>query len=183
MAQGKKYNTDVKEQAFALLAVNNSVTYVAERLKLPRSTVATWYKQFNAKSEELAKLEKEKGINDRDLTYELDLAKVRAKNKERFVEKSWEIIGAAQSILERRLLRARDHEEDIDKLIKSLARDEDIPESTRRQLKSRLADLKLENVKEISVVLGTLYDKQALANKEPTSIVDGEVAVRRFEDL
>ena len=50
MAQGKKYNDDVKERAFALLACNNSVAYVAKELDLPYSTVKTWEKNFFAQN-------------------------------------------------------------------------------------------------------------------------------------
>ena len=35
MARGQKYNDDLKEQAYALLAVNNSVAFVAKELGLP----------------------------------------------------------------------------------------------------------------------------------------------------
>ena len=58
----------------------------------------------------------------------------------------------------------------------------DLTEPQRKALYSRIAAIKIENVKELAVVLGTLYDKQALANKEATSIVDNNVTIK-FEDL
>nr|DAI27434.1 MAG TPA: hypothetical protein [Caudoviricetes sp.] len=46
-----------------------------------------------------------------------------------------------------------------------------------------MSAIKIESVKELAVVLGTLYDKQALANKEATAIVEGNIAVKKFEDF
>ena len=45
--KGQKYNDDIKEKAIAMLTVNNSVSYVAKKLELPRSTVKTWKIQFD----------------------------------------------------------------------------------------------------------------------------------------
>lgn len=51
MAKGQKYNDDIKEQAIAMLTVNNSVSFVARELGLPRSTVKTWKIQFDKEAE------------------------------------------------------------------------------------------------------------------------------------
>ena len=189
MAQGKKYNDDLKERAFALLACNNSVAYVAKELDLPYSTVKTWEKKFLAKSEELAKQEREQGDgspND-EVTKsndELDLAKLRKKKKEEFIEDSWNLIGKVETLLERRLNRAIGSEDVIDTLLEEiLALDhKELTDQQRKSLYTRISALKIENVKELAVVLGTLYDKQALANKEATQIVDNSVTIK-FEDL
>ena len=44
-------------------------------------------------------------------------------------------------------------------------------------------DLEKADMRAISTVLGTIYDKQALASAEPTQIVEGKVEMIRFEDL
>lgn len=36
---------------------------------------------------------------------------------------------------------------------------------------------------ELNTIVGTLFDKRALANKEPTQIVDGELSIKKFEDF
>lgn len=189
MAQGKKYNDDLKERAFALLACNNSVAYVAKELDLPYSTVKTWEKKFLARSEELAKQEKEQddgSPNDEvaKSNDELDLAKLRKKKKEEFVENAWGLISKCETLIERRLNRAIGSEDVIDELLDEILQldHKDLTEPQRKALYSRIAAIKIENVKELAVVLGTLYDKQALANKEATSIVDNNVTIK-FEDL
>lgn len=186
MAQGKKYNDDVKERAFALLACNNSVAYVAKELDLPYSTVKTWEKNFLAQSEALA--QQEKGQDDGSLSDEvaksndeLDLAKLRKKKKEEFVASAWGLISKCETLIERRLTRALESEKAIDELCEMLA-GEVTPEK-KKAIYAKFSTIKIENVKDLAVILGTLYDKQALANKEPTSIVDGELSVKKFEDL
>lgn len=155
MAQGKKYNDDVKEKAFALLACNNSVAEVARALKLPYTTVKTWKYKYLAKSEELAQRAKNGDTDDTD-NDELDLAKLRQQEKEKLVRNAWRIIGKSQQLIERRIDKALDNPND--------------PECEM-------------GVRELSTVLGTLYDKQALACKDATEVVEGTVAMRRFEDL
>lgn len=189
MAQGKKYNDDLKERAFALLACNNSVAYVAKELDLPYSTVKTWEKKFLAQSEELARQEKERddGSPNDEVTKsndELDLARLRKKKKEEFVEDSWRLVSKTATLIERRLDRAIGSEDVIDELLDEILSldHKELTDAQRKSLYAKISAIKIENVRELAVVLGTLYDKQALANKEPTTIVDGDVVVK-FEDL
>ena len=69
--KGKKYNDDIKEKAFALLAVNNSVSYVAKQMGLPRSTVKSWKETYD-------KMAEERG--------EDSIAKLRQKNKAKLLQ-------------------------------------------------------------------------------------------------
>lgn len=170
MAKGQKYNDDIKERAFALLAVNNSVSYVARELGLPRSTVKSWKEAYDREAEKSG---------------EDTIAKLRQKKKEEFVDNAWGLIGKAQTLLERRLDRAIEGEDEIDALVDEITQldHKQLTDSQRKALYSRIAAIKVESVKELAVVLGTLYDKQALANKEATAIVEGSVAIKKFEDF
>lgn len=169
MAKGKKYNDDIKEKAFALLAVNNSLSYVAEQLGLPRSTVKSWKESYDKKAEESG---------------EDTIAKLRQKKKEEFVEDAWGLIGKIRTLLERRLDRAIGSEDVLDELVKEITEldNKQLTDAQRKALYSKMHSIKVESVKELAIVLGTLYDKQALANKEATSIVEGNVVVKKFED-
>lgn len=189
MAQGKKYNDDIKEKAFALLACNNSVAYVAKELKLPYSTVKTWEKKFLKQSDELARQEKERANvsqnnEDEIQNNEHNLAKLRNDKKKEFVDNAWELIGKCETLMERRLSRAVDHEKAIDRLFEEILEldDKELSIPQRKILAEKIMQLKMANVKEIAVILGTLYDKQALANKEATAIVDNNITIK-FEDL
>lgn len=168
MAQGKKYNDDLKEQAFALLSVNNSVQYVAEQLGVPRSTVSTW------------KIALDKKIKEGNLTNdEVNLVKLRQKKKEEFIEQSWNNIELASKIIHKKLMRAYFKEDELD-LVLEEALKETAGSDRRKVLVNNIASMKLDDIGKISTTMGTLYDKQALANGEATS--REEQIVSKFED-
>ena len=192
MAQGKKYNDDVREKAYALLAVNNNVQYVANELGLPYTTVRTWknkWLQESAQSSPSGEKESEdttvgggeKSESEDDCEY--NLAKLRNKKKTEFVEVAWGMIDNVTSLLKRRIDRALISERELDALLEELALAEDISDAQRRDLYKRFSALKLEDVRALGVLLGTLYDKQALANKEATAIIEGNLVVKKFEDF
>ena len=81
--------------------------------------------------------------------------------------------------------RAIESEDELDRLVEEICRldNKDLTNEQRKALYSRIKSLKLEQAKELAVVLGTLYDKQALANKEATAIVEGNITVKKFEDF
>lgn len=170
MAKGQKYNDDIKERAIALLTVNNSVSYVARELGLPRSTVKSWKEAFDR--------EAEKGGED-------TIAKLRQKKKEDFINDAWKLIDLSKGVLEKRLTRARDNEEALDELVDEICKLDykTLTSQQRQALYMKLAKIKVEDVKSLATVLGTLYDKQALANKEATAIVEGSITVKKFEDF
>jgi hypothetical protein len=163
MAQGKKYNDDIKEQALALLSVNNNLAEVSRKTGIPETTLRTW----------LSKSEKS----------EKNIVELRAKNKEKFVNKSWEIINKAQKLIDKRMNRAIEFENEIDALIDRIAIDDSLTDAEIKSIITKIKKLKLESATELSTVIGTLYDKQALANKEATAIVDGNIGIKKFEDL
>lgn len=187
MAQGKKYNDDIKEKAFALLACNNNAMDVAKQLGLKYTTVKTWEKKYLEQSKELAE-KRARGGDSYEVTKsesEFDLEKLRNENKKKFVNDAWRLIDKTKTLLERRLDRAIESEDELDRLVEEICRldNKDLTYEQRKALYSKIKSLKLEQAKELAVVLGTLYDKQALANKEATAIVEGNITVKKFEDF
>ncbi|HRF69869.1 MAG TPA: helix-turn-helix domain-containing protein [Candidatus Pelethenecus sp.] len=182
MAQGKKYNDDVKEKAFALLACNNNTQAVAEELGIPYTTVKTWEKKWINNGAHKQEETPEKPITKHG---EDNLVELRNKKKEEFVENAWELIGKVRTLLERRLDRAILSENIIDEIVEEITKldSKQLTDSQRKALYSKISAIKIENVKELATVLGTLYDKQALANKEATAIVEGDIKVKKFEDF
>lgn len=170
MAKGQKYNDDIREKAIALLTVNNSVSFVARELGLPRSTVKSWKESFDKEAEESG---------------EDNIAKLRQKKKEDFINDAWRLINLSKSVLEKRLTRAKDNEEALDELVEEICQLDykTLTSQQRQALYMKLAKIKVEDVKSLATVLGTLYDKQALANKEATAIVEGSISVKKFEDF
>ena len=188
MARGQKYNDDIKEKAFALLAVNNNVQEVAKQLDLPYNTVKTWEKKFLKEAEEQQKVKAEAENNqeaednqDTNLRTE-NLVELRNKKKKEFVDSSWNIISKAQTLLERRITRALEKEDELDSLVSEIEQLDykDLSQEQRKALHRKMAAIKVEDVGKLATMLGTLYDKQALANNEATSKVDGVI---RIEDI
>lgn len=188
MARGQKYNDDIKEKAFALLAVNNNVQEVAKQLDLPYNTVKTWEKKFLKEAEEQQKAKAEAENNqeaedkqDTNLRTE-NLVELRNKKKKEFIDSSWNIISKAQELLERRITRALENEDQLDDLVKEIEQldYQDLNQEQRKALYRKMAAIKIEDIGKLAITLGTLYDKQALANNEATSKVDGVI---RIEDI
>ncbi|MBR2474173.1 MAG: transposase [Clostridia bacterium] len=164
MAQGKKYPQEIKEKALALLAVNTNVSAVARELGLPRSTIVTW--QQEAENDE-------------------DFGKLRQQKKEEFISGAWDIVMRAQRLINRRLDRAEKEEAELDRLLDEVEcmSDDELSDAQRRVLVKRITDLKLDDIGKLGTVMGTMFDKHALALNQPTTIHGGEVAVRKFEEL
>lgn len=164
MARGSKHNEVLKEKAYALLTVK-SVSEVAKELNLPYSTVKTWKKSFESNDEN-------------------DFAELRQKNKRAFVTDAWAMISQIKKILERRINRALENEDEIDSLVDEVLRlsNENMNDTQRKAFLRRINAIKLDDVRELSILLGTLYDKQALASKEATAIIEGDMLVKKFED-
>lgn len=188
MARGRKYNDDIKEKAFALLAVNNNIQEVAKQLDLPYNTVKTWEKKFLKEAEEQQKAKAEAENNqeaedkqDTNLRTE-NLVELRNKKKKEFVDSSWNIISKAQTLLGRRITRALENEDELDSLVSEIEQLDykDLSQEQRKALHRKIAVIKVEDVGKLVTMLGTLYDKQALANNEATSKVDGVI---RIEDI
>ena len=166
MAHGKKAHDEIREKAFAMLAVGESYASVAKKLGLSESTVRTWAKKWENEDDPS---ESEKNF--------ANFAELRAKKKEEFVNNAWGLISKAQVLLEKRLNRAIESETEVDKMIDVVLSDDELSDKTKQALISKLKTIKVDDMREIVTVLGTIYDKQALANKEATSIVEGGITV------
>lgn len=172
MAQGKKYSDEIRERAYALLSTGDAVQDVAEKLKLPYSTVKTWYDRWI-----------KNGRNDSNGE---NLAELRNFQKERFVNKAWGIIINSANLAERKVSRALYLEEKIDavaeaitKHAESIARESGSSWDELIGLVKELRNFKTMRIGELSSLIGTMYDKQALINKDPTSITEA----KKFEDF
>lgn len=160
MAKGKKYDPEIKEQALALLAVYDSVSKVSKELNLPWSTVDTWKKEKSGEKDGFEKLREQK--------------------KEEFISNAWSCVMKSQELIMKRLERAWRSEAAIDKIIDEVEAAEDLSLAQRRAIINKLAAIKLDDVSKLGVIMGTMYDKYALASNEPTVNHGGVV---RFEEL
>ena len=188
MAQGKKTDEQTLEVARAYLAIGETVASVARRLSVPESTVRGWRKKFEC--EDSAKEQPQnaaEGGGGKDLLSHYasgDFAELRAQKKREMIERAWRIIEKAQAKVERDLDRAIEKEKFIDNAIVLLGTmGEQMSAAELKATYKTLRELKIDDIGKLSTVMGTMYDKQALAIGEETEILGGTVAVRRFEDM
>jgi transposase-like protein len=193
MAKGQKLEEKQIEVMRAYLATGTSLAETARKMGLPKSTVATWKKRFEGEGEQrsdnldLERPRPQKGAGARALedsqgsgqTFE----KLRTMNTEQFIRDAGEIVGMSQQLVKHDLAYAIKHRAKIDKAIDVLcALGEQISPQQLKICVKVLTELKLPDIGKLSSVMGTMYDKRALARGEPTEVVDGS-AVLRFEDL
>lgn len=159
MPRGQKTPIELKEKCKAIVAATGNIGEASRQTGIPRNTIKGW-------------------VDETD-----DFEQVRKDKKQEFINKSWDIIGKAQKLIDKRMNRAIEFEDEIDALINRIAIDDSLTDAEIKGIITKIRKLKLESATELSTVIGTLYDKQALANKEATAIVDGNIGIKKFEDL
>ena len=162
MSQGKKFGEAIKEQAIAKVMSGMTISNVAKEMDLGYSTVRGWV---------------------RDLEALPNFAELRELKRQEFINNAWDCVEKAHVLLKRRLKRAIEEEAAFDKLIDMVNSEIALDGTERRAIVNKLSALKFDDAGKLATVIGTMYDKQALASNEPTSIHGGEVALKRFEDM
>jgi hypothetical protein len=153
MARGKKTPEVKREQVKALLYLNPNATdaEIAKATKLPNSTVHYIKKDVMGTDE---------------------FEEVRRIKKEEFIGQAWETVQKALKLADKRFTKALEDEDAIEQLIDVVATDGELKPPEKRALYSRLKDLQMTSIRDIAIALGTIYDKQALASGEPTTITE-----------
>ena len=164
MARGQKVSEEIKEKAIAMLATNNNIAEISRELDIPDSTLRTWQKNIKEGKDSSCK----------------EFAELREKKKKEFIDNAWDNIELATSLINKRLARAYFKEELLDTMLEEALK-ETAGSDRRKQLAKNISDMKVEDITKLSITLGTLYDKQALANGEATS--REEQVVKKFEDF
>lgn len=165
--RGETYDNEVMERAYALFELTDNNRAIGRKLGVPEATVRGWRKKY------LARLETDE-----------EFAQIRALKKERLVRDAWRGVELSVKALLRRLERAVQEEAEIDLLMtvaRKAAEEEGLDPLQRTAMLNRLCGLKCEDLGKLVTVLGTLYDKQALASGDSTQ--NSTVTVSPFEDL
>lgn len=101
-----------------------------------------------------------------------------------FLAGTWDLLEQTLALLARRLRRAMESEEEIDRLLSALSDGDagtDLPARARTELCTRLLALKIEDIGKLTSLFGTLCEKQAQARRD-TPPPAGEPLLK-FEDF
>ena len=153
MSRGKKTRPEKIYEIFASYATTASLTQTSKACGVPVSTV-------------------KKVIDEhRD---DPDFVKLQEKAKAEFSVAASAIIDKGLLLLRRRFDRAIEQEEMLDMFIDEIATTNKVQLSAQEKtvLITKLRGLQLHDVKAITTAIGTLFDKKALADGQPTTRVD-----------
>ena len=152
MARGKKTNPETIYKVMALWFTNYNLRETARIMGMPLSTV--------------------KGIVDEHKNAD-EFEELRTQTEKAFAQKTTEIIDKSLLLLNRRIDRAIEHEEDLDAFIDEIwdVDEDEMSFKEKDKLVNKIKTLQLQNIKDLTTAIGTLYDKRALSRGEMTQNV------------
>ena len=162
MAKGKKTDNETIYKVMLSVFSTGNYSETARQLNMPITTVEKIYKD-NKDKEEFVKLCNEK--------------------KEEFTETATRIINKATSLMEQRIDLATEHENELEEIIDEIwmTDKKEMNETKKKALVAKISGMQLYSLKELSVAIGTMYDKRALAKGESTANNKFEVDIRVVE--
>ena len=152
MARGKKTTEEAKERLKAVIYLN------------PNAPKTAWARESGIPEATVHEILKDENFLDKDKFEE-----ARAIKKQEFINQAWDTVQKALKLADKRFSKALEDEEAIEHLIEAV-QDHKLTQAEKRTLVTRLNGLQMNNIRDIAVALGTIYDKQALASGEPTII-------------
>lgn len=150
MAKGKKLNNEIIYKIMLSYAVTRNYSETGRNLNVPESTVR--------------KVIADNKDNE-------DFAILCGKKRDEFVEKANQIIDKATNLLEKRLDTALEKQEELEEILEEALsmENEEFNTSEKKALIKRINKLQINGLSEITTAIGTMYDKRALAQGDPTS--------------
>lgn len=162
-----KLTEELKGKLRAECAINTNNTDIAAKYHIAEATVRKYRKEF-----------------ENDPAY----ANLCDRKKEEFINLGWDTIINSSEILNKRVKRANEQEKELEKLLREavqgmLKNKETFSQHDLESFVKRFVSIQLIDMSKLASVLGTIYDKVALASKEPTQNISASFDVTRFEDL
>ena len=149
MARGKKTSPEDVYKIMALWFTNYNLRETSRVLNLPLSTV--------------------KDIVNKNKNAE-DFAELRTQKQAEFADKATEIIEKGLLLLNKRLDRAIEDEDELDDLIDEVyfTGNDEMSQPEKTSIIAKIRGMQMQNIKDITTAIGTLYDKRALTKGEMT---------------
>lgn len=162
MPKGKKTDNETIYKIMVSMFSTNNFAETGKQLNIPATTVEKIYKENKEKPE---------------------FVELCAKKKDEFAETATRIINKATDLMEKRIDLATDHENELEELIDEIwATDKKyMNETKKKSLVSKIAGMQLYSLKELSVAVGTMYDKRALSKGDSTENSKLDVNIKVIE--
>ena len=157
----KKVSDDKKEQVRAVLMVNPD----ASCREIGKVVDMSYRTALDVKKDILS--------NDVEDIF----SQQRTIKKQEFINEAWEVVSKALKLTNKRFTKALEDEDAIQEMVNIINSDKTLKGAEQQSLYRRLKDLQMTNVRDIAIALGTIYDKQALASGEPTTITESRKAI------
>lgn len=159
--RGSKTDEELKETVRALLESGENVKSVHEKTGVSIFTIYTWRKN--------------------DFQKDDAFTKARNENKEKVINKSWEHVNKAMSVIGAKLTRAIKNEKNLDNLLRKIEKNEELSDTAIRELMSKVTLANSVSLGDAVRTVGVLIDKINLMSGEATQNVN--VYGEKFEDL
>ena len=150
MARGKKTSPEVIYQVMESWATTQNYSETARALGMAVTTV-----------EKIVKTNKDKP----------EFVKLCDEKKKGFADKATAIIDKGLKLIDMRLSTALDKQYELDRLIDEISNSDEEEISYKQKVSaiSLIQEAQIQKIKDISTMIGTLYDKRALAKGESTN--------------
>lgn len=149
MARGKKTSPEVIYKIMTSWTITNNYKETSRELNLPVTTVKSVVDNNKDKPE---------------------FVKLRNEKMSEFSQKASEIIQKGLTLLDKRFDRALSFEDDLDILIDEIFNTDkdELSQDEKNRLVNKIRALQLQDIKAVTTAIGTLFDKKALSDGQPT---------------
>ena len=152
MAFGVPLTEAEKEQIMAMHASGMSYSAIGKAIGLSKSAVCSRIKKYKSESPD-------------------SWEEIRDNVRKKIVEDTWKSVETLTKILNKRLDIILKHEDNLDKILTTIVKSEEINEQTKKQIIKLINDNVSPKLVEITTAMGTAWDK---ADKSQSAVDESE---------
>lgn len=142
------FSDERKQKIIAYYIACNNIKETSRKFQISQTTIRKW-------------------INEDEEMINKQIEENRKKYRNQFIIESNQAISDGMKIIGKRLAEAANHEELINKAIEDILK-EDIPDYEKKAAIKVLSEKSIPSLKELTITVGTLFDKRALSTGEAT---------------
>ncbi len=152
MAAGVPLTEAEKEKILSMHASGMSYSAIGKAIGLSKSAVGERIKKYKGESPD-------------------SWEEIRDNVRRKIVEDTWEAVKGLTKILNKRIDIILKHEDNLDKILTTIVKSEEINEPTKKQIIKLINDNVSPKLVEITTAMGTAWDK---ADKSQSAVDEGE---------